>query len=368
MPGFELPSELAGKTQFSQVPFESHALNFKITGMSDIMPYPSRRFSSLSEKELAAYRTTFTWSIQKTIDTFKPDLIHSHHLWILSSLAAELSGKVPVVTTCHGTCLRQHELCPDISRTIIKSLQKIDAVIALSRDQKEIITRMLKVDPGKIAVISGGYNQACFFYEPKTFDGRVHLLYAGKLSKAKGLPWLLNSLKHLENLPYTLHIAGSGPEKDLCLSTGKMLGKERVVFHGALSHEDLGDLMRKAHLFVLPSFYEGLPLVLMEAAACGCRIVATDLPGVKEIFGEHTSAMVDLIQQPELETIDQPFERDLPKLEIGLSERLRHQIQSVIQKPCLDESIVRAASSPYTWEQIFARIQDVYQKCVIKNR
>ncbi|MDZ7663922.1 MAG: glycosyltransferase [Desulfotignum sp.] len=55
---------------------------------------------------------------------------------------------------------------------------------------------------------------------------------------------------------------------------GRYFLKEKAIYHGPLSHDDLGDLLRHAHVFVLPSFYEGLPLVLMEALACGCRLVA----------------------------------------------------------------------------------------------
>ncbi len=63
-------------------------------------------------------------------------------------------------------------------------------------------------------------------------------------------------------------------------------------------------------MFILPSFYEGLPLVLMEALACGCRIIATALPGVHDIFKTDYPEMVRVIKLPLLETIDKPFEKD----------------------------------------------------------
>ncbi len=135
----------------------------------------------------------------------------------------------------------------------------------------------------------------------------MEILYAGKLSVAKGVPWLLKSLEKIKKLSFKLHIAGngSGEEKNLCLSLVQNLGS-KVEYHGPLSHDRLADLMRKCHLFVLPSFYEGVPLVLIEALACGCRILATSLPGVKQILGTHSGDQFGLIDLPELETIDQP--------------------------------------------------------------
>ena len=50
-----------------------------------------------------------------------------------------------------------------------------------------------------------------------------------------------------------------------------------VTMHGQLDQPALADLMRRCAVCVLPSFYEGVPLVLVEAAACGCRLVSTDL-------------------------------------------------------------------------------------------
>ena len=62
--------------------------------------------------------------------------------------------------------------------------------------------------------------------------------------------------------------------------------------------------MRAAHVFVLPSFYEGLPLVLVEALACGCRLVCTDLPGVRSGLLPHLEPVLDRVPMPALAGID----------------------------------------------------------------
>jgi glycosyltransferase involved in cell wall biosynthesis len=174
---------------------------------------------------------------------------------------------------------------PGTGRSLKGSLRGIDRVIALFGQQKSEIVELLGIDPGKVDVISGGFNELCFYAgEGEDDAGTVQILYAGKLDSSKGVPWLLRSLKRIQT-PWHLHLvgAGSGPEKDCALELAAGHG-QRVTVHGVLSHEKLGALMRRCAVFVLPSFFEGLPLVLLEAMACGCRIVTTDLPGARELF------------------------------------------------------------------------------------
>lgn len=356
-----MPESLIAKDHCLFARFDGKDLAFPIPGMSDVMPYHSTVFSSLCEADMTLYQRTFTKIIQQAVDRFQPDILHTHHLWVVSALARSLAPKIPMVTTCHGTCLRQHYLCPDVGRHITKDLQKIDRIIALSCDQKKKIVHTIGADPSRINVISGGYNQACFFYEPKTFHGVVELLYAGKLSSAKGVPWLLKSLEQITDLPFRLHMAGSssGGEKERCLALARALG-EKVVYHGSLSHEKLGELMRKSHIFVLPSFFEGLPLVLMEALACGCRIVSTALPGAKEILGTDYNTMIKLVDLPALKTIDTPYEKDKAILETLLAKILKQTIEEVIKKVEPDMAYVLSATRQFTWEKIYQKIEKVY--------
>jgi len=344
------------------VRFDGIDLGFPIPGMSDIMPYKSSLFSMLDERKLSAYRMAFEKKIKTAINQFKPDLIHTHHLWAVSALTKKIAKDIPVVTTCHGTCLRQHHNCPDISKEILTDLQKIDRVIALSCDQKQLVIKTLSIDPEKISIISGGYNKDCFYCEPKSFEGTVELLYAGKISSPKGVPWLLKSLCLIRELPFRFHMAGNATdeEKLFCLSLADRLGS-KALYHGPLSHEDLSDLMRKAHVFILPSFFEGLPLVLMEALACGCRIITTALPGVHEMFKSGHPEMVRLVKLPKLEAIDKPFKKDEKAMENELSTTIKEFISLVEKHPQPDMEYVQSNSSVFTWEKIFSKIDSVYK-------
>ncbi|MBF0413507.1 MAG: glycosyltransferase family 4 protein [Desulfamplus sp.] len=238
----------------------------------------------------------------------------------------------------------------------------------------------------------------------------------------KSVPWLLKSLRQVANKPslqqhtdtesyletafsplWHIHLAGggSGCEKDECLELANELEsasevgsnsnvRNRVTVHGALSHEELSALMKKAHLFILPSFFEGLPLVVMEALACGCRVITTSLPGTCEVLGSCDSAllsngdsefldsadsaisgnsyknMVTLVELPELETVDKPYNKDLNHLEAILSNHIALSIEQIIQNPEPDQETSHRLTVNYTWEKVFERIDKVYYSQIQK--
>jgi glycosyltransferase involved in cell wall biosynthesis len=358
---FTVPAELIAPENVKLVRFDGHDLAFPVMGMSDVMPYPSTVCSALTRLQLVEYTAAFSRVVGAAVADFAPDVIHSNHLWMATAVARDIAPGLPLVTTCHGSCLRQHRLCPDLGRSLIGRLRRIDHVIALFGQQKRNIVDLLDVDPDRVHVISGGYNELCFFSDVRERDsGRAQLLYAGKLDSSKGVPWLLRSLHQVE-APWHLHLVGggSGPERDLCLRLAAEHG-DRVTVHGVLSHRELGGLMRQSDIFVLPSFFEGLPLVLLEAMACGCRIVTTDLPGARELFGESPPPTVRMVELPHLETVDRPFKADEPLLERRLAEALRAAIKDVASGVEPDQDFVRRTTEPFGWAGVFARIEEVY--------
>jgi len=251
------------KTMF--VRFNGMDLEYPLPGMSDVMPYKSTIFSTFTPSQTNSYEMAFKRVIQKAAKEFKPEIIHTHHLWLVSAVARDLLPNIPMVTTCHGTCLRQFSLCCTLGTKAGRSCKKIDRIMALSNYQKEEIIRIHNIPSEQIDVVGGGYDETLFCFAQKIPPPPVEILYAGKLSYSKGLPWLLKSLKRIYSYPWHLHIAGSGSggEELKSLELAEALG-DKVTIHGALSHRELADLMRQVHLFVLPSFFEGLPFARVE--------------------------------------------------------------------------------------------------------
>ncbi|MDJ0781483.1 MAG: glycosyltransferase family 4 protein [Desulfosarcinaceae bacterium] len=340
----------------------------QIVGMSDVMPYESRRFGDLTPAAVARYEAAFSRQLQLAIDSFQPDLIHSHHLWLVTALARRCFPQIPVVTNCHGSDLRQFRNCSHL-RERVGRCRTLDAVLALSTSQKGEIAALYGIEPAKIHVVGAGYNDRRFFPVAKATPEPVRLLYAGKLSRAKGIPWLLRALSAIAITDWHLDLVGggSGPEKAECLRLAEAIG-DRVTIHGALPQNELADLMGQAHLFVLPSFFEGMPLVLLEALASGCRVVSTRLPGVNELVGNLDSDAVSLVDLPRLEAIDQPHPDDSARFVTNLGSALAEQIEAARGGHPVVTPQIADRLSRFTWPRVFARIEPIYRAAISHHR
>jgi len=363
--GTPCPSTNLDPNCCSHVCFESEQLDFPVTGMSDVMPYNSSLFKELKGKRLTAYKSVFSQVLEEAVKQFHPDIIHTNHLFLLTALVRKLFPHIPMVTTCHGTELRQYNNCPHLRRFVKRHCQKLDRIIALSSEQKADISRILDIPSDKIVVAGGGYDETLFTRVPKPPAGTVHILYAGKYNRSKGVPWLLKSLIKIQDQNWHLHMAGSGngPEFNDCMALAEKLG-QKVTNHGYVSHKRLAQLMKQAHIQVLPSFFEGLPLVLFEGLASGCRIITTKLTGFQEIFGKTNSETVRLIDLPPFETIDRPYKADEALLEKVLSETLLDMMAAVKKSPDFDDPQAEDIARRYTWGRIFQRVLSVYRDVV----
>jgi glycosyltransferase involved in cell wall biosynthesis len=127
-----------------------------------------------------------------------------------------------------------------------------------------------------------------------------------------------------------LYIVGSGigDEKDKILNEADEMENE-ILFLGQLEQKELANRFRESDLFILPSFYDGFPKVMLEALASGCKVIITDLPGVKETMQQQIEGSLKKIQflsLPKMKTIDQPLESELPHF----VEQLKSKIIEVL--------------------------------------
>ena len=353
------PAGLAAACDF--VTFDGGDLAFPVVGMSDVMPYPSRRFSDLSPGEVEAYERGFADRLREVVAGFQPMVIHSHHLWLLTALARQMFPELPLVATCHGSDLRQFHFCPHLRPRVLAGTRHLQGIMALSGAQKHDIIRLYDIPGDRIEVVGAGYNAALFRPQPKPTTDPVQLVYAGKLSRAKGVPWLLRALGNLVHLPWRLHLVGggTGEERDEILELATALG-DRVQIWGPQSQEELARLMGQAHLVVLPSFFEGLPLVVLEALACGCRVVTTALPGVEEVLGGYDTEAILLVDRPRLLGQDTPHQEDEDGFVRDLADALTRQVLAARERPEIDRREVGEILEYYSWPRVFARVEQVY--------
>ena len=115
-------------------------------------------------------------------------------------------------------------------------------------------------------------------------------LFVGSLTARKGLPLLLEAWRRLRPNKAELWIVGPGTVP----LAAKREAPTSVRWLGAAPRDTLADLFRQAHVFVFPSYFEGLAQVLVEAAACGLPVIATAASGAREVIEEgHTGFIIE---------------------------------------------------------------------------
>lgn len=371
--------QLAPGVEFLPVRFRTPELPFPVCGMSDVMPYRATRYRDMTPEMVQAFRSAFGQRIRRAVLDFQPDAIICHHLYLVCSTACEvldqLAGEYrspdaeglaapkgrpcPIWAVCHSTDLRQlrnHDLEKE---RIVSAVRSLDGVMALHEAQKAEIAELFDLPAERIRVVGTGYNSAEFAPRAGLRPSRpLRVLYVGKLCRAKGVESLIRAM---DLLPF-------GPQDvELCLVGGysdqaqydrivDLAGRCRfpVAFRGRVSQDDLVLSYNSSHVFVLPSFFEGLPLVTVEALASGCRAVVTNLPGVRPWLDACLpDAAVSFVEPPRIEGVDMPVDEDLPAFEQCLSDALRAQLEQADAQPLEGTGFDATAVS---WDSLAARM------------
>lgn len=365
----------------SLVRFHSEELPFLLPGMSDVMPYPSTRFADLSGPQLDQYLRCFEEALLAARERHDPQLVHVNHLWLVAALARRVFADRPLVVSCHGTDLRQARLCPALAERVIPACREVDRVLALTPIQAQQIEQDYGIDPERITVTGAGVNTR-LFYPPGRDRGqelatlkRAHpdldlpetdgprLVYVGKLARAKGVESLLDAAQILlgrrQDFSLLLVGSGSGPETDRIRQRARSLAPA-VHLLGHLPQAVVAALLRACQVFVLPSFYEGLPLSVAEALASGCRVVVSDLPVMQgwpdpALLQENTLERVAL---PPMSGVDQPHDHGLQ----DYAARLAAAISLQLGRHHRPEAHSRGPGPTLGWDHLFGRIEHIYRE------
>ncbi len=224
-------------------------------------------------------------------------ILHAH--WIIpqgliTTFSFSRRHLPPIVCTSHGSDLFH------LNNVVFRKLQRAvisrsRAITVVSNALKEKAIRLTNY-PEKLFVLPMGIDLTNQFIPSKNNREKRTALFVGRLVEQKGLKqlfkaWALVVRSYPDAL---LTIIGDGPDRKLLEEEArKNEWDNNVAFIGPVKNELLNRYYQLSSLTVFPSMdSEGLGLVLVEALGCGCTVIASDLPGVRDVIIDDTTGIL----------------------------------------------------------------------------
>ena len=183
------------------------------------------------------------------------------------------------------------------------------------------------VDPKKVHVLRYGVDLGEFFSTTTPASDRFDVLFAGGAGIRKGVPDLLTAFRDLKHPKKRLYFAGSFPEEFRQQMVSFGLWSDDIELLGHLNWQALRDRMSKSHVLALPSIEEGFGLVIPQAMACGCPIVASENTGAPDLFADGEAGYIIPIRSPKLLCDRLQHLADAP----AVRERMRAKAVSLVK-------------------------------------
>jgi starch synthase len=244
------------------------------------------------------------------------DLVHSH-TWYANTagLLASLVHGVPHVVTAHSLEPRRpwkadqlgggYRLSSWAERTAYLAA---DAVIAVSHGMRaDVLDAYPGLDPARVHVVGNGVDAEAYRPTPDpdvvrslgVDPDRPYALFVGRITRQKGLLHLLAAAEQLPATAQLVLCAGAADTPgerqqvaDAVAALQARRGRDVVWIEAMLPRDQLVPLISGATVFVVPSVYEPLGIVNLEAAACGTAVVASAVGGIPEVVDDGRTGLL----------------------------------------------------------------------------
>jgi glycogen(starch) synthase len=238
--------------------------------------------------------------ISKIDEWFDPQVVHAHDvgpvLWLYRRVVRR--RRRPLVVTLHNQMTRIFRGSVPI---LAKILTEADLVTGVSRAVVDDTWTYAPAVASRMSVIENGVLPPSDDVGPPPPRHPARLLCAGRLVEQKGFDIAIEAVARLapKHPDLILTVAGSGPEEASLRRRAVELGVDRrVEFLGTVDRSSMVELLRACTAVVMPSRFEGLPLVALEAAWMGRPVVATTDPGVASAIIDGETGLLVPVDEP----------------------------------------------------------------------
>ena len=259
-----------------------------------------------------------TYKLSKKIRDIKPDLVFSYFSKpvIFGTIAAKLAKVPKIIGMLEGLgytfteqpegLAKKTELIKKVQVLLYKfALPQLDKLIFLNPDDPKDLIDQYAINVRKVEVLGGiGLNLKEYPYQPvSNIQQHINFLFIGRLLKEKGIHDFLNAAKIVkEKYPETQftvlgaidpHNLGALTQSEL----DELISSNIIDYPGHV--DNVKDWIAKSHVFVLPSYREGVPRSTQEAMAIGRAVITTDVPGCRETVEHGVNGFIVAKWNPE---------------------------------------------------------------------
>ena len=312
------------------------------------------------------------------------DVVHSHTWYAnLAGHLAKLVHDIPHVATVHSLEPFRPWKAEQLGGGYAVStwcertaLEAADAVIAVSHEhRRDLLTAYPAVDPARVAVIGNGIDTdeyrpdaATDVLERYGVDrGRPYVVFVGRITRQKGLTYLLDAAWELQPSAQLVLCAGAADTPDLAAEIERKVGELRakrdgvIWIEGMLEKREIIQLLTHATVFVCPSIYEPLGIVNLEAMACETAVVATDTGGIPEVVADRVTGLL-----VPFDPVDDPSRS--PRDPEGFAHAIADRVNRLLADPEVARRMGTAgrerAVSDFSWASVAERVHALYRTLV----
>ena len=233
-------------------------------------------------------------AVRRAVKTFRPHVLHAHWIVPQGLVAVAAARGIPLILSTLGGDIYalRGKLWDPVHRLV---LRRAAAVTTMNREMRARLLE-LGAPPEHTHVLAPGTDiQAIRAAGSGARAVRGRVLVAGRLVEKKGFHVLFEAVRRLRADSWSLDVIGDGPWRGRLESAA---GGLPVRFLGQVGRDDLARALHQAEVFVVPSVpaasgdQDGVPIVLLDAMAAGCAIVASRLPGIDEAIDDGRSGLL----------------------------------------------------------------------------
>ncbi|OCG75295.1 glycogen synthase [Microbacterium sediminis] len=315
-------------------------------------------------------------------DAAGADLVHSHTWYAnFAGHVAKMLHGIPHIATAHSLePLRPwkaeqlgggYRLSSWIERD---ALAAADAVVAVSEGMRRDLLRVYpELEPERVRVVYNGIDLTDWHRvdDPDTVRAlgadpdRPSVVFVGRITRQKGLPYLLRAARLLPPDVQLILCAGAPDTPEIMTEVEGLVAQLRAERSGVvwidrhLPRHELCALLSAATTFVCPSVYEPLGIVNLEAMACGAPVVGTGTGGIPEVVADGVTGLIVPIEQADDGT-GTPTDPD--RFVADLASALTEIVADPDRARALGEAGRQRAEREFSWASIAERTLALYDE------